>query len=309
MRLYKLSLLLGLVMSAAASGQTMTLSTASSEYQLTNVFSNVDFFTIDIEIDAPLASGVYINPVIIDVTYQVQGTLEPDTPSGFPTFNLQRHMTGSEFYAQGSALSFEIDQAAVLDDGVQVSELVGLGVVLTFDAREVDTDRYHPPLLELRAIGTGRLQNSDNIPKLIPLETVGFGEEYITDLGFDPGNTTVIEETPRRTFGGDSDCFIATAAYGSFMEPEVRLLRQFRDEGLLTNKLGRRLVHLYYHYSPPVAAYIAERNWLRLLSRVALTPLVYSVKYPGAALLIFILMVIGAGSRFCGNKSAGNNGS
>jgi hypothetical protein len=299
-------IIVGLAISTLVHGQTMTLSTSSSDYQLDPVVSDVEFFTIDIEIDAPLAPGVYTNPALIDVTYQVTGTLAPDTPSGFLAFNLQRHITGAEFYAQGSSLSFEIDQAAELSDGVQVAELVELAgdVVLIFNAREVDTGRYHPPLFELNSDGIGTILNSDNIPSLVPLVTVNFGEEYITDLMFDPGNTTVIEETPRRTFGSSSGCFIATVAYGSYMEPEVRALRNFRDKHLLTNEPGRRLVNFYYHYSPPVAAYIAERSGLRFLSRVVLTPLVYSVKYPVAALLIFLFVAIGAGRRFYGSQSA-----
>jgi hypothetical protein len=81
-----------------------------------------------------------------------------------------------------------------LSDGVQVSELVGDGVVLTFNAREIDNGRFHPALFELSADGTGRIQNSDNIHTLDPLNEVDFGEEYITDLMFDPGNTTVITD-------------------------------------------------------------------------------------------------------------------
>ena len=300
MRLSTFTLLAGLVLSAAANGQTMTLSTSSSDYEVAPVFSEVDFFTIDIEIDAPLAPGVYTNPAIVDVTYQVMGTLEPGTPSGFPAFDLQRHMTGDEFYAQGSSLRFEIDPTAVLSDGVQVSELTGVGVVLTFNGREVDNGRYHPALLELSFAGTGKIQNSDNIPTLDPLVTVDFGEEYITDLIFDPDNTTVIEETPRAAFNGSSDCFIATAAYGSYMEPEVRLLRNFRDNSLLVNEPGRRFVSAYYRYSPPVAAYIAKHDWLRFLTRSALTPLVYGIKYPPGAGILLILMVI-----FFGRKRFG----
>lgn len=185
-------LILGLIAIAPVHAQTMRLATTSSDYQVTNVFSDVDFFNIRIDIDAPLAPGVYVDPDITSVVYQVTGVLAPGTPSGFPAFDLQRTMTGAEFYAQGSSLRFEIAPAAVLDDGVQAAELVGNGVVLRFDGREVDNGRFHPALLELDANGTGRIQNSDNVPTLNPLVEVDFGEEYITDLVFDPGNTTLI---------------------------------------------------------------------------------------------------------------------
>lgn len=188
-------LFFGLVAVTPVHAQTMRLATASSDYQGTNVFSDVDFFNIRIDIDAPLAPGVYVDPEITSVVYQVTGVLEPGTPSGFPAFDLQRSMTGAEFYAQGSSLSFEIAPAAVLDDGVQAAELVGNGVVLTFNGREVDNGRFHPALLQLNADGSGRIQNSNNVPSLNPLVEVDFGEEYITDLAFDPGNTTLITET------------------------------------------------------------------------------------------------------------------
>ena len=73
----------------------------------------------------------------------------------------------------------------------------------------------------------------------------------------------------------DDDCFIATAAYGSPMEKEVRVLRAFRDQYLLTNAAGRTFVELYYRYSPPVAAYIAKRDALRAVVRGSLKPLIW----------------------------------
>jgi len=82
--------------------------------------------------------------------------------------------------------------------------------------------------------------------------------------------------------GGSSDCFIATAAYGTAMAEEVMTLRRFRDDYLIRSGAGREFVQLYYRFSPPVAAYIRDRDSLRAATRIALWPVVVVIKQPGA---------------------------
>lgn len=176
----------------AASAQTMTLTLSNDALIPTAVFNEVVEFSIEIDINEPIGTGLFDNPDINEVRYTVDGTLTTPTPSGFDAFFLQRDMTGEDFYAQGSSLSFEVQASADLSDGVQMDELVGAGLVFTFNAREVGNGRFHPALLELNADGTGRIQNSNNVITESPLETVDFGEEYITDINYDPGSTTLL---------------------------------------------------------------------------------------------------------------------
>jgi len=69
-------------------------------------------------------------------------------------------------------------------------------------------------------------------------------------------------------------CFIATAAYGSSLEPHVQVLREFRDRFLLTTSMGRDFVECYYTYSPPIGTFISKNDGIRILVRWCLFPLI-----------------------------------
>ncbi len=73
---------------------------------------------------------------------------------------------------------------------------------------------------------------------------------------------------------GLDECFIATATFGSPLEPRIDMLRAFRDQVLVRSAAGCRLVDLYYAKSPPLALFIERHPVLRAVVRVLLFPVI-----------------------------------
>jgi hypothetical protein len=74
--------------------------------------------------------------------------------------------------------------------------------------------------------------------------------------------------------GGPGGCFIATAAFGSYENRWVYVLRDFRDQVLLEHDFGRAFVDWYYANSPRPAAWIAQHGGVRAITRLFLVPLI-----------------------------------
>ncbi len=59
-----------------------------------------------------------------------------------------------------------------------------------------------------------------------------------------------ISNASRSSSSSSSGCYIATMVYGSYEHPQVLVLRQFRDNTLATNYLGKTFIKIYYALSP-----------------------------------------------------------
>ena len=69
-------------------------------------------------------------------------------------------------------------------------------------------------------------------------------------------------------------CFVATATYGNYDHPFVRILRDFRDDTLAHTGWGRDFIAWYYEKSPALAAFISRHESARMASYLILAPIV-----------------------------------
>jgi len=147
--------------------------------------------------------------------------------------------------------------------------------------------------------GFGLLNPATDEVVLLVANSTGI-DGHMASFSTDASTGTVTEpgtSPPASGGGGGGGCFIATAAYGSYLHPQVQILRDFRDTRLLSNAPGRAFVALYYRLSPPMAAFIAQHETLRLLVRLMLTPVVLTVAHPAAAGLLLLAFAGGMAGR------------
>ncbi|OPY03607.1 MAG: Lectin C-type domain protein [Syntrophorhabdus sp. PtaB.Bin184] len=112
-------------------------------------------------------------------------------------------------------------------------------------------------------------------------------------------NTSVVLSVRGSGGGGSGHCFIATAAFGSYLHPYVQILRNFRDVFLLTTRPGRAFVSWYYRISPPLAEMIFRNAMARGAVRIALLPLIafgglsLSVGFLPALVVVLAVLIVG----------------
>jgi hypothetical protein len=122
------------------------------------------------------------------------------------------------------------------------------------------------PTWTLPATNTGGSYVEGNISVRAPLNATHARISLVETGNWGGG----LEDVRFDEIGLTSGCFIATAAYGTGTAKQLDVLRTYRDQVLLKDPLGARLVSLYYRFSPPAANYISQHNALRTVVREAL---------------------------------------
>jgi hypothetical protein len=92
-------------------------------------------------------------------------------------------------------------------------------------------------------------------------------------------NPQIMRDFLRSTKSRRGPCFVATAAFAD--EPnavELWILRRYRDEVLRPSPAGRRLIALYYRYSPPLARAIGRSSKRTVATRWILTKVASHLK-------------------------------
>jgi hypothetical protein len=108
-------------------------------------------------------------------------------------------------------------------------------------------------------------------------EFIDWSGDVDTIADVDSASTVITMDgsyTIRANFTNGGWCFIATAAYGTSKSEEIQILRQFRDEYLLTSAMGKAFVDLYYMISPPIAELVIEHPGLKPIVRAGLLPVI-----------------------------------
>lgn len=211
-----------------------------------------------------------------------------DMPSGVGISGLG--VTEDPFLSDGSDLNrrytsifFSLNMAAE----VTAQVLDGRGGVV----RTLGEDKYY--IADSHSFKwDGKNGSGDSVP-------IGYYTIYVKAIAEDGTSdeaTITVTVAKSLSGGGSGGCFIATAAYsegigesgkgGIGENPRVpvspchpvNVLRDFRDQYLLTNPLGRAFVSTYNRISPPIAEFISDKEPLKAVVRAGLKPVVWTVK-------------------------------
>ncbi|MCE9572380.1 MAG: fibronectin type III domain-containing protein [Deltaproteobacteria bacterium] len=228
-------------------------------------------------------------------------TITSDTP-GSGAARLQLTVDGSDMYRVKVAARPEFDDiapGAIADS--RIDDLAASTATVAFN--EPGDDGLIGPVkgYEVRYVATTEMTEAtfaDGMPVSTTIMPIAPGmAQQITLNGLLPetnywvgvraydecrnyGPLAIVPFTTLARQSGYVDaCFVATAAYGSFLANDVEMLRRFRDQYLQSHVLGELLVETYYSVGPAVAGVVEHSDPLRAMARDVLEPAVDWVRH------------------------------
>ncbi len=123
------------------------------------------------------------------------------------------------------------------------------------------------------APGAPGLQQSFRLAALRPLTTYVVGVRARGCCIGEGPLATISFTTAQMKFKQLSGCFIATAAFGSALDPSLAAMRRLRDDVRRQSAVGASLVDIYERSSPPVADLLRLSDTGRAVVRQVLAPI------------------------------------
>jgi len=189
------------------------------------------------------------------VTINITVTIPPDHPGGV-TLGVD-----SVLRASATQLGEEGGQTVI---NIRASRIVHLTILQNENPDYWGNTAYDEPVKALE------VQTTESTPET-PVVEKPSGPLQI-------GSTPEAEVQTQEEGGG---CLIATAAYGSEMAQQVQLLREIRDDKLLSTASGSSFMSgfnsLYYSFSPTIADLERENPMFREAVKITITPLLTSL--------------------------------
>lgn len=83
--------------------------------------------------------------------------------------------------------------------------------------------------------------------------------------------------TTPKPVNNSSACYIATVCYGNNMAPEVIRFREFRDNYLKSNYLGRKFIVFYYCNAERISRKLEKKPFTNKLIRIIILNPIYKL--------------------------------
>jgi hypothetical protein len=193
-----------------------------------------------------------------DSTSQESCTPLPSPPSAVAAVSIDRTD------ATSAAITFH--NASAQGNPVESYEIhYRVGELTATDFQSADPGPFVTP-------GAPNAPVSFKLDNLKPALTYVVGIRSVDHCGQRSELTFVSFDTTAQKFTQLSGCFVATAAYGSVLEPEVAALRRARDRLRAGSPLFAAAADLYYRSGPAAAAVVEDSQVARSLARRVIGP-------------------------------------